>query len=79
MNRNADDFTDFLRTQRAINGLSQKLLGQKLGVTQSIIGQWERNEVTPTMKNIKKLSDTLNVPAAEIFTLLLKREREKNV
>ena len=73
-----DEFTSFLKEQRAIHGLSQKELAEKVGVPQASIGQWERNEVSPTMKNIKKLSITLDVSPVEIFNLLLKRQ-DKNV
>ncbi len=73
-----DEFTSFLKKQRAIHGLSQKELAEKVGVPQASIGQWERNEVSPTMKNIKKLSIALDVSPVEIFNLLLKRQ-DKNV
>lgn len=72
-----DEFTSFLKVHRAINGLSQKALAEKVGVPQASIGQWERNETSPTMKNIKKLSIALDVSAVEVFNLLLKRQDEK--
>ncbi len=73
-----DEFTSFLKEQRAIHGLSQKELAEKVGVPQASIGQWERNEVSPTMKNTKKLAIALDVSPVEIFNLLIKRH-EKNV
>jgi transcriptional regulator with XRE-family HTH domain len=69
-----DEFTSFLKEQRAIHGFSQKELAEKVGVPQASIGQWERNEVSPTMKNIKKLSIAIDVSPVEIFNLLLKRQ-----
>jgi len=72
-----DEFTSFLKTQRAVHGLSQKELAEKVGVPHASVGQWERNEVSPTMKNIKKLSAALDVSPVEIFNLLLKRQEEK--
>lgn len=75
-----DEFATFLKSNRAIHGVSQKALAEKVGVPQASIGQWERNETSPTMKNIKKLSIALDVSPIEIFTLLLKRQeaKEKN-
>jgi transcriptional regulator with XRE-family HTH domain len=72
-----DEFTSFLKTQRATHGLSQKELAKKVGVPQTSIGQWERNEVSPTMKNIKKLSIALEIAPVEIFNLLIKRQNDK--
>lgn len=82
MNKNCekgamDEFATFLKANRAIYGMSQKALAEKVGVPQATVSQWERNETSPTMKNIKKLSIALDISAVEIFNLLLKRQEAK--
>ena len=46
---------------RQKRGLSQKKLGEKLGVSQQMIGQWETNKSNPKLANLQKISNALSV------------------
>ena len=74
--RYRDEFTDFMRLHRTINGLSTKMLGEKLGRSQSAVQQWEQGRSSPNLINIKKLSEVFNVPIIEIIELLIKRLKD---
>ena len=74
---NVDEFTKFMKLHRAINGLSQVMLAEKIGVNHSCVGQWERNETSPRYQTIPKLAKVFNIPTTEIFTLLSKRKNAK--
>ncbi len=75
--KNADEFTEFMKLHRAINGLSQVMLAEKIGIATAAIGQWERNETSPRYQTIFKIAKVFNVPTTEIFTLLSKRKNAK--
>jgi ribosome-binding protein aMBF1 (putative translation factor) len=70
----ADEFTEFMKLHRALNGLSQVMLAEKIGVSHSCVGQWERNESSPRYGKVKNLAETFNVSSIEIFTLISKRK-----
>lgn len=48
-------------------GLSQLELGKKLGVSQQIIAQFEKNKRNPKLETIEKLAAALNVPVIELL------------
>ena len=47
---------------RQEKGLSQKELGEKIGVSQQMIGQWENGKSNPKIKTVRKIADALNIP-----------------
>lgn len=53
-----------LRTDRKI---SQKELGDILGVSQQTVGSWERGYRTPTPRDMQKLEDLFEVDKEIIF------------
>lgn len=46
---------------RQEKGLSQKELGEKLNVSQQMIGQWETGKSNPKLANLQKIATTLSV------------------
>ena len=56
-----------IREIRQKAGLTQKQLADRMGVTPSQIGQYERGLVNPSNTQIKKFADALNIP----FEILL--------
>lgn len=58
-----------LRTLRKAAGLTQKELGQKLGVSASMIGQYETNLRNPKFETLQKIAAVLNVNITEIVDL----------
>lgn len=53
-----------IRKQRQLAGLSVFKLAVKVGVDPNTIHRWERSEMTPTPKNLKRLSRILRTPIA---------------
>ncbi len=48
----------YIRNQKKI---SQQELADKIGVDRSTIGYWENGKADPTLLNVQKLSDALNI------------------
>lgn len=51
-----------IKEARKACGLTQKQLADRLGVTQSMIGQYERNPNPPKIETLARISDALSVP-----------------
>lgn len=49
-----------IKEMRIKRGLTQKQLAELLGVKQQNVSDWERGERSPSVKNLKKLSEILN-------------------
>lgn len=56
-----------IRTYRLQAGLTQKQLGEKLGVSNVNIGQYERGLRNPKLPQLKRIADALEIP----FDLLI--------
>ena len=67
------NFGDKLKEERKKKGISQKELGQKLGVSQAMIAQYEKGDRTPKIETIKKIAKALEVEA-----IVLTGYRNKN-
>lgn len=48
------DLTFLLRERRLQLGLSQKSLAGQIGVPGSLLGEWERGEVSPTLASVNR-------------------------
>lgn len=55
-----------IKSARTKKGLTQKQLGQKLGVSQSAIGQFEKDSSSPNIKTIEKIADALDINYREL-------------
>ena len=60
---------EYIKKIRQEKGLSQKELGEKLGVSQQMIGQWETGKANPKIETIQKIADALEVELWEIVEL----------
>ena len=74
-----------IQQSRKNAGLSQKQLGEKLGLSASMIGQWENDLRNPKMETLERIADALGVPISEICSKdvlknyeILKRSRENS-
>jgi transcriptional regulator with XRE-family HTH domain len=47
--------------------MTQAALGEKVGVSQSAVGQWERDEITPSLRVRPALAGVLHVYPADFF------------
>lgn len=55
-----------IKSARKHAGLTQKELGDKLGISQSAIGQFESANSNPNLKTIRKIAEALNIALSEI-------------
>lgn len=66
------DIGENIREIRKLKGMTQKELGNKLGISQSVINQFENNKTAPKLQTIEKLAIALEVSMYDI----LKRSAE---
>lgn len=57
-----------IRQARKRAGLTQKELGQRLGVSQAAIGQFENNNSNPQTGTLVKISDALNISVEDLLS-----------
>lgn len=55
------NFGDKLKEERKKKGMSQKELGQKLGVSQAMIAQYEKGDRAPKIETINKIAQALDI------------------
>lgn len=62
------DIGNRLRRLREMNGMSQRALAKKAGVTNGIISMIEKNRNSPSLATLKKILDAIPIPLADFFT-----------
>ena len=62
-----NNFSKNLKMLRETKKISQQEIADKIGVDRSTIGYWENGKADPTMINVMKLAETLNV---DMITLI---------
>lgn len=58
-----------LRRLRAVKGMTQQELGEKIGVTGKAIGHYEKGIRQPNLELAKKIADVFETTIEEIFDL----------
>ena len=66
-----------IKKVRQENGLSQKALGQMLGVSQQMIGQYEAPNANLKLGTLQKIADVLHVPINTFLELSENHTREE--
>ena len=56
-----------IKKERNQKGLTQKELAERLGVTTTVIGQYERTERTPKMETLVKIAEALELPGYHLL------------
>lgn len=51
-----------IRSVRKQRKLTQKALGERLGVSQATVGQYETNQNPPKFETLRRIADALDVP-----------------
>ncbi len=64
----------YIRNQKKI---SQQELADKIGVDRSTIGYWENGKADPTLLNVQKLSDALNINIIKLVGIDLSLEENQ--
>ena len=57
-----------IRIARKKAGLTQKILGEKLGVSYQTIAQWENGLRNPKLETLRKIAKEINCPITDLFT-----------
>lgn len=57
-----------LKECRLKQGLSQRALAKRAGVTNGLISQIEQNSISPSIASLKKILDVLSMSLADFFT-----------
>ena len=60
---------DNIRAERKKAGLTQRELGERLGISPVGIAQWENGLRTPKIETLQKISDALNVPISKLMVI----------
>ena len=75
-----------IKAARKAVGMTQKELGDKLGLSFQSIAQWENDLRNPKMETLERIADALDVPLSEICSKdllknyeILKRHREDHL
>lgn len=63
------DIGEKIKYYRKQCGLTQKELGERLGVSASMIGQYENSTRNPKMETIQKIADVLGVNISSLVEL----------
>jgi len=56
-----------LRAWRKQEGLPLKHVAQDLGVSISVISQWERGHRYPSIQNLQRIADYIGIPLSLVF------------
>jgi len=67
----------YIKALRIDKGLTQKMLGDLCGVSQTSIGVWESGSNRPTVENLHSLSSALGVPVSTLREKLLESVEAK--
>ena len=59
-------FGENLKSLRITAGISQQVFAKKLGTTQQRVSEWERGIVEPSLYNIIKILNVLNISFEEL-------------
>lgn len=65
---------DLIKSARKRSGLTQVELGKLLGVSGSMIGQWENNLRKPKSGTIQKIAEALGEPFMEVFQVYVEEK-----
>ena len=60
-------FSDIIQTYRAERTLTQKALGDIIGVSDRTISKWENGDTEPDLYHVKKICKTLDIPPSNLF------------
>lgn len=73
------DLGNTIKHYRTIRNLTQKQLGDLLGVAEITIRQYETNKREPKIAQLKKIASVLNVPVSTLIGDLTYEQHVKNV
>lgn len=57
-----------IKWARLVEGLTQKELGDKLGVSGVTVCKWETGKITPAPRRLKRISDVLHISVDRLIS-----------
>ncbi len=60
-------FPNRIREYRVASGISQRELGLRVGFGRSVVSQWERGHVLPSLPNVFRLAKALDTLAESLY------------
>nr|WP_206441565.1 cupin domain-containing protein [Amphritea opalescens] len=73
------DVGERLKAIRKMNGLSQRELAKRVGVTNSTISMIEKNGVSPSVSSLKKVLSGIPISIGDFFTLELEEIEPESI
>ncbi|MBE6836306.1 MAG: helix-turn-helix domain-containing protein [Ruminococcaceae bacterium] len=73
-----NEFSERLYKMRTDKGLSQKELGDLLGVSNKAISKWENGEAMPKTETMLKLAEIMNIDGNELLGISFVNEADKS-
>lgn len=67
-------YKDLFKTYRQTKGYTHKEIGEKLGITEQAVQQWESGETKPRSKNVIKLAKILGISVIDISDMKPEKE-----
>ncbi len=74
-----EKFGKFIKDLRKLKNLTQKELGEKVGVTDKAVSKWERGHSFPDITMINTLADALGITTSELLNAELGKKEEIDV
>lgn len=68
-----------IKRMRIEKNMTQQELGQKLGVSQQMIGQWETGKANPKKETIEKIAKALDVDPYSLYSFDMASEELEKV
>lgn len=62
-----ESFASNLKRLRLELGLTQKVLGKRLGTSQATYQKWETGKMSPTLRILSRIVNVLGIPLEELF------------
>lgn len=66
-----------IRRERKRQGLTMAQLGERMGISGSLVGRYERDKENPKIETIKRFADALDIPISELCPDLETAQRKE--
>ena len=66
-----------IRRERKRQGLTMAQLGERMGISGSLVGRYERDKENPKIETIKRFADALDIPISELCPDLENAQRKE--
>ena len=68
-----------IKAARKKAGLTQRQLGEKLGISYQAVAQWENDLRNPKIESLRAIANALGVPARDLTGAMIEKTKETSV